>query len=336
MNKNPFYFISTFVHREDLFKKHKLTLDTWDELYESLKVLKDNYPDSYPIGGHIEFAEAAFRTSSSVYYNRDKDEWVFGPLEDNDNYRKYVEYFAKLYNEKLLHPETFTMSHEQWSQSFVSSEIFVSWWWSATGNWFSPDNSLNNPDYGKDKHWVAATHIPKFTADGPRGWTSTNTPSDIMTNSAFLVSSKSKYIEEIMLYMDFITTQNTLVLNYGPAGEDWYYDADNKPRFNETIKVPYNTMGTKTVEEYYIEKYGTKTGHNNFILWDDHNMTFLGISNNQADADYKQFIDEIDMYVNDGSTILEPEPIMRPDESEKEEISTLKVQLKTYIDEETW
>ncbi|MBP1893123.1 extracellular solute-binding protein [Paenibacillus lactis] len=89
----------SWLYRDDIFKKHNLTPPTtYDELYTVAKKLKELYPDSFPIAvfnglSPLVNMAPAFNTSSSYYYDYEKEEWRYGPTEDN--YRIMVEYMNK-------------------------------------------------------------------------------------------------------------------------------------------------------------------------------------------------------------------------------------------------
>ncbi|MDF2717516.1 MAG: extracellular solute-binding protein, partial [Paenibacillus sp.] len=92
-----------WLYREDVFKKHNLALpNSYDELYETLKKLKQLYPDSYPFVtrgafGTISRMAPQFDTYNDVYYDFDKKEWRYGPTEEN--YKKLVQFLNKLYKD---------------------------------------------------------------------------------------------------------------------------------------------------------------------------------------------------------------------------------------------
>lgn len=330
-------FTLTLPYRKDIWDKHNLNVETWDELYEALKTLKKEYPNSYPFGGFsqggtiviLEYGPPSFRTGKTIYYNYDKNEWVYGPMEDN--YKLFLEFFAKLYKEELLNPEFVSMPYEQWSQSWINDETFFSYWWSATGEWFSPNNSSKNPNFGRDKEWVEAHRVPSIVKGGPRGWTSNQAPTNVSVPK--VISSKSKYIKEIMALMDYIcTVEWDLNLSYGLKGEEWDI-VDGKYRFlSKEIITPYNPDGTKDTATYFREKYNVYMSENNFTVLHDSNPVY-DLYESLVDLDYKQFLDECDMYVKDGSTLLQPQPVMRFTDEETEIATQLRTSLNTYSDE---
>lgn len=329
-------FTATLPYRKDLWDKHNLQPETWDELYEALKLLKQEYPDSYPFGAAnqgttvsiLQYGPAGFRSGDSIYYNHDKNQWVYGPMEDN--YKKFVEFFSKLYNEKILNPDFATMSYEQWQQSWINGETFFSYWWSATGNWFPGYPS--SPNYGRDKEWVEAHRVPSMEKGGPRGWTTNTAPTNIYDIK--VISAKSKHIEEILAMMDFLAVkENVTNLRYGPKGVEWDI-VDGKYRWiNPVIKSTYNPNGTKSALDHFKETYHvTQISGNQFEVLND---SAVGgeINDLASDLDNTQFEQEVKMYVDDGSTQLIPQPIVRLSEEDTEKQVQLKTALDTYANE---
>lgn len=331
-------FTGQLPYRKDLFDKFNLKPETWDELYEALKVLKAEFPDSYPFGtanqgditSILRYGPAGFRSGNSVYYNFDKNAWVYGAQEDN--YKLFLEFFAKLYKEKLLNPEFATMTYEQWTQSFVNNETFFSYWWSATGMWFPVFPS--DPNYGRDKAWLEAHPVPSLVKGGPRGWVRNDAPSNVYDPK--LISAKSEHIPEILALMDFVSdNDNVTQMAYGPKGVEWDI-VDGKYRWiNKEVKVAYNPEGTKSYRDVYKEKYGINmVSENNFSNNNDA-WTSQQLNDAAADPDYTQFLDETAMYVEHGSTILEPQPIMRLGAEDSETLAQLKGAIDTYANEVT-
>ena len=97
-------------------------LDTWDDVYEGLKKLKAKYPNSYPLiarGKEISannvksltlfsFTEGKINPwqQGAPAYDYDKDEFILGITAPG--FKEGIEYFAKLYKEKLLDTEYLT------------------------------------------------------------------------------------------------------------------------------------------------------------------------------------------------------------------------------------
>ena len=265
-NADPIPFSLTLAYREYLWEKMDLPRDTWEDLYEAFKMLKAEFSDSYPVNAWqtgdrsvlLFMAGANFNTDESIYFNHTNREWQYGPLDAE--YEYFMEYFSRLWAEGLLHPDTFTMSYDQWSQSLANHESFFTWWWSASGNWFSPVTQFDLPDYGPGKEWTfSALRIPSLVEGGPRA-RSRNTMPYGNYRYVKLISSQSEHIPEIMAFMDFMTVEkNSYSIFFGPPGEYWDI-VDGKYRWlTPEIKTPYNPEGTLADHEWFLQKFGVRT-----------------------------------------------------------------------------
>ena len=243
-----------------------LPSDTWEDLYEAFKTLKAEFPDSYPVNAWqtgdrsvlLFMAGANFNTDESIYFNHTNRDWQYGPMDAE--YEYFMEYFSRLWAEGLLHPDTFTMSYDQWSQSLANHESFFTWWWSASGNWFSPVTQFQLPDYGPGKEWTfSAMRIPSLVEGGPRARSATTMP---YGNYRYvkLISSQSEHIPEIMALMNFLAVEkNSYSVFFGPPGEYWDI-VDGKYRWlTPEIKTPYNPEGTMADHEWFLQKFGVRT-----------------------------------------------------------------------------
>ena len=114
--------LRTWLYREDIFKKHKLKApETFEELYQVCKKLKELYPESYPLC----FREGLFKLedigpswqsyfSYLPYYDFDAEEWRCGAQEPV--MKEIVEYFLKLKKEDLVPPNYTTIETKSWEE----------------------------------------------------------------------------------------------------------------------------------------------------------------------------------------------------------------------------
>jgi putative aldouronate transport system substrate-binding protein len=341
-NRDPIPFSLSLAYREDLWKKHNLKSDTWEEAYEAFKILKREYPESYPVCAWqtgdravlLFMAGANFNTDESIYYDRDKEDWAYGPLDDEYDY--FLEYFARLWEEELLHPGTFTMNYDQWSHALANHESFFTWWWSASGNWFSPVTQFKLPDFGPGKDWTfSAMRIPSLVEGGPRA-RSINTMPYGNYGYVKLVSSNSEYIPEIMAFMNFLCVEeNVYSMIWGPRGVLWDI-IDGKYRWIvPEIKTPYNTEGTMPDHEYFEKRYGVRTSSANVGVVGNDNPRMEANMTIESNPDYQQFEDEARQYVADGSTPQIPAPITNFSSEDKDREAQLKTALDTYAQEQS-
>lgn len=127
--------------RADLLEKYSLKAPTtYDDLYEVLKVFKQNEPSSYPLTSLVaarvlyRFTMPSFgislgeNSSSGSYvlsYDYDKKEYFAGVI--SDKYREYLRYFARLYDEGLLDPEFVTNPNDVWASKMSTGRSSVTW-----------------------------------------------------------------------------------------------------------------------------------------------------------------------------------------------------------------
>ncbi|MFJ9125530.1 extracellular solute-binding protein [Streptomyces sp. NPDC102340] len=127
--------------RTDILDKHGLALPTtWDEVYDVLKALKEEYPGKYPMtdrwstntpfpcGALFQYLGQAYGVRAgwsydNISYDGKAKKFVFTPTQDG--YRSMVEYLRKLVAEKLLDPEAFTQQDDQAVQKLLAEKSFV-------------------------------------------------------------------------------------------------------------------------------------------------------------------------------------------------------------------
>ena len=124
-----------FLYRKDIFDKHGLSAD-WngpEEFYQVLKKLKQLYPDSYPFSSKMRlltfsrFAESwGIGTAQgggydfSVKFFEDRGKWEYSGI--SPEFKDMVDFLKRLYNEKLMDPEVFTITDNAWTAKFVQPE----------------------------------------------------------------------------------------------------------------------------------------------------------------------------------------------------------------------
>ncbi|MEB8341344.1 ABC transporter substrate-binding protein [Streptomyces endophyticus] len=127
--------------RTDVLDKHGLSLPTtWDEVYDVLKALKDEYPSKYPMtdrwstntpfpcGALFQYLGQAYGVRAGWSYDNisyDGKAKKFVSTASQDGYRGMVEYLRKLVAEKLLDPEAFTQQDDQAVQKLLAEKSYV-------------------------------------------------------------------------------------------------------------------------------------------------------------------------------------------------------------------
>lgn len=72
--------------------------------------------------GTFDLIAAQWATGADAYYDFEKNEWRYGPIEDN--FRELVVYFRKLYSEGLIPPDILTIQAKGWTDLISSSKSF--------------------------------------------------------------------------------------------------------------------------------------------------------------------------------------------------------------------
>lgn len=163
--------------RTDVLDRHGLTLpSTWDEVYDVLKALKEEYPGTYPwtdrwstntpfpcgaLFGYLGQAHGvkAGWAYDNITFDAQAHEFVFTGA--TDGYRRMVEYLRKVVAEKLLDPESFTQQDDQAIQKLLAEKSFV-----ISAN---PQELVQNYRYNLEKQVKGATIEMVPVPLGPAG-----------------------------------------------------------------------------------------------------------------------------------------------------------------------
>ncbi|WP_069201822.1 extracellular solute-binding protein [Bacillus niameyensis] len=209
-----------WLYRKDIFDKHGLEAPkNWDELYTVLTELKKQYPESYPFGFRngtdklVNFAPN-FETSWNYYYDYDKDEWRYGPIEDN--YRVMIEYMNKFYEEKLIPPDFLSTDTEQWQQLMSTDTSFITQDYIGRIDMFNAPNRETNPDY-------TIINMPP-----PAGFTNGKQLDYYahINDAGYSVAVTTKNLEAVLGFIDWtFSEEGRDTLSWGVEGET--YEVEN-------------------------------------------------------------------------------------------------------------
>lgn len=137
----PFYDGGLII-RDDLLKKYSLPAPkTFDDLHNVLKVFKENNPDSYPLtilaGPRVLFrmtmpsfgislGKNGSGGSNTLSWNYKEGKYFPGAI--SDEYKQYVSYLAKLYEERLLDPEMADpIDGDKWAQKLATGKSMATY-----------------------------------------------------------------------------------------------------------------------------------------------------------------------------------------------------------------
>ncbi|ULL18164.1 extracellular solute-binding protein [Paenibacillus sp. H1-7] len=227
-----------WMYREDIFNKHGLTMPkTYEELYQTMKKLKEAYPDSYPLSlrfGQIPDEMYAhmttnYQTGADAYYDFDKKEWRYGPIEDN--YKAMVAMWNKFYKEGLIPPDFLSIQTKQWQDTMSTDKSFITIDYISRVDFFNNAMKKEKPDYNM-----------QFMAPpaGLPGGKQLN-PYFHYLDGGMTVASTTKNIKDVMKFMDFFYTEEGKTLaSWGKEGDSYVVENGQKkfkPEFTDVTEM---------------------------------------------------------------------------------------------------
>lgn len=219
-----------WMYRDDVFKKNGLNVpQTYDELYDVLKKLKQLYPDSYPFSTRagldtLSRMAPQFNTFNDTYYDFDRKEWRYGPIEDN--YKKLIAFMNKLYKEGLLAPDWLTFNSKKWEDSLSNDKAFVFLDY-VVMDYYNVPLRKDRPDF------TMLFMPPPAGFEGASRVNINKTALDI----GMSIASTSKKIKEAMKYMDFFySDEGEQLSTWGVEGVT-YEMADGKKQYLKSFKT---------------------------------------------------------------------------------------------------
>ncbi|MBC8079109.1 MAG: extracellular solute-binding protein [Gorillibacterium sp.] len=218
----------------------KPKLETMDDLYAYLKKVKETYPDSIPFDGGAEFQGskilyASFGENKVHKFASD----MLGYPQDNEiksiftdpAYKDMVLFTSKLFREKLVSQDAFTMKAEQADERMDRV---------AVGAHFDVATKARNSHNGgveEDPERSYSILFPPYKNGLDKSKIKTAPMSTLGWNVS-VITKNAKEPEKIFAFFDWATgVEGQQVLNFGPKGLYWdETDADGIPMPNEKFK----------------------------------------------------------------------------------------------------
>ncbi|MDF2650679.1 MAG: transporter substrate-binding protein [Paenibacillus sp.] len=215
-----------YLYRKDIFEQNKLSEPkNWDELYTVLKKLKEKYPDTYPLTfrnglDKILNIAPAFETGSKYYYDFDKKEWRYAPVEDN--YKKIVEYLRTFVKEGLIPPDFLSIDTKQWQDIMSTNRAFVTIDYIGRIDFFNKPLRQQNPDFN-----LSFMPPPAGQKDGKQLNAFTQ-----IDQSGIMVSSTTKQVDAVMKYIDYLYSEEGRdIVSWGEKGNTYKTDSAGKNEY---------------------------------------------------------------------------------------------------------
>lgn len=300
-------------YRKDWLDKANLPVpETMDEVYNTLKVFKEDFNATAPLGmakdgvftgSHMLIS--AFGVTNTFF--RSGDDIAFGPLEPG--YKAYLETMAKWYEEGLIDSEFATKTN-------LSADITTD----KVGMWedgFWSPNTLKQQSINPEFEMVPGPY-PTLKKGEKVTLRQQNYRSQ-QNNTA--VTSSCKNPERAVQWLDFKYSEEGYYLaNYGTEGET-YTMVDGKPEYTEFFTESKNPKGL----DFFNAQYYYLIGKGPFLRqWDREMFSF-------SDDAY----DWMKLWHNSGTGEANIPPYLTMPPAEGEKFSVIMGDINTLVAEKT-
>jgi len=247
--------VQQWIYRRDVFEKNNFEIPrTYDELFDSLVLLKEIYPNTTPItaswGGAHLFAmmgagyEIPAGWAGTRDYNFNKDQWLFSPA--TDSYKELLTYLNRCYDAEVLDPAIFTQGDEDFINKLVDSSALVTVTWVTSG--FSNWNEKLEENGFPDGEW-APLPVPESTI----GITALP-PVDPFRVGLVVPSTviNEPCFEDLLKFLDWAvySEEGTTLTTWGIEGLTFENTSEGKV-FLPNIISPKNASGTIEISVEY-------------------------------------------------------------------------------------
>lgn len=311
--------VQQWIYRQDVFDKHNLnTPKNYDELFESLVMLKEIYPESNPLtacwnGAHLFAMMGAgygipAGWAGTRYYNEQEDRWQFSPA--TENYREMYTFLTRCYEAGILDSAIFTQTDVDYFDKLGDGSTFVTVTWITSG--FGPWNEkLKENGYTNDK-W-SALPVPESTIG-----IQALPPINPFRKGLIVPSSvvNEPYFEDLLEFLDWAvySEEGRTLTTWGIEGLT-YEITQNGKTFLPTIKTSKNPEGTIEISK----EFGFDT--------------LFNLNENEEFEDYKK-PDEITTFLNrslKAGEVAAMPPALNLDTHSIETIYLINEKLEPYV-----
>ncbi len=252
--------------RTDLMEKHNIAIPkTFDELYTVLKEFKQLSPHNYPWGRRKALISMLleqlymFGTGPKIYYDWDEKKWLYGPLMPE--YKKAIQWYAKVYQDGLIDPDTNT--NQQYVEKMVAEKFYF--WWDDIENIL--DFNANLRQVNPEAKFEAIPILPDST-----GRKRILSEPYHKVQYIKLVSSKYKYQERMAGFFNYLYSEEGVrLMNFGVEGKNFTWES-GEPKMRPEVyaeyrkkNMPYRTfLGDHAVSQNTL---CVVNDHRNYLPW---------------------------------------------------------------------
>ena len=324
--------VFSLVVRKDVFDEVAGGIpNTWDELRDALRAIKEEYPDSTPLADGFEaqsmlnYAAHGFGTIAGWGFgggtiDGEGDELIYAAA--TDEYKSLVEYFRSLVEEGLLDRESLTESNDGTGAADVSEKFAQDLCFAASGSSGTAIEFAQalNETAGQGNYEITLIPPPA----GPAG--ENIEPRNFW--HGFMLNSQITQSENFLATLQFV---------------DWlYFNPDARDMLRWGIEgETYEKADDGTIElkdGYSLDDFDINTGAGTDIKIDLGFATFPAEATESRALKESYSTPEFVQYIEDVLTARTPRDPIPPaplDESELEQASLLSTPLKDAVDTAT-
>ncbi len=304
---------------------------TWEDFYEALKKVKDYtgkdyvWSDGFGFGSTMNIAATVYGVTGGystdggdwglkdgVKFDFDKDEFYFA--DTTEEYKEYLSVFAKMYEEGILDPETFTQDTTQAQAKFYRGDSYV-----LNMNYQLFSDTLNGKMQvdGAELYFLttpggAAGQLKVSSRDG-------RLENGIMISQNALDELGEKEFIKMLRFIDWLWYSDegqTLAL-WGVEGETYSVDDDGNIVLNSDIY--YNGINPGAEKQLNVD-YGF--GNGVFAYGGSKELQYSKFSDQEKEWNER---------INENKEEIQLMPPILADELQKEDLNLIKTPLMDYV-----
>ncbi len=213
------------LYRKDIFDKHGLKMwNSTEEFYQTLKKLKELYPESNPLSSKtkaeifVDFAGMwnirSYKTWTPYF---DEEAGVWKQSLTDPKMKEIADFLKKLYNEGLMDPEFLTNTEAAWTAKMTNkSSSFVTFDWIGRLEQFTTNAQESVPGYDL-----------RFA--NPIGTGKVRTLDKVWGGSSVAKKENSDKAMQILDYM--LSESGAILMTMGVEGVSFEYDENGKAKY---------------------------------------------------------------------------------------------------------
>ena len=224
------------VIRKDLLDEVNRPIPkTWEEWFNTMKLLKLKYPNSTPWSGRgrrlvYQYVEYQLGLQGDLHYDSHQGKYVVGALDSR--YQQVLAFIRKCYVEGLLDPNFDNTSANTWNDGVLNNRIFF---W-VDNNGFG---KLQTEELKKSNPKANMEAMPLMTGlfGEKRGLIY---PENAVYNM-FVLDKRTKEPDKLIAFMDWCYSQEGInINNYGREGETFTVGNDGSVNLTDSVIKKYS------------------------------------------------------------------------------------------------